>query len=298
MSTVSETATRGEIPSPVDYSLVRRWWKHVFLCTVLAIAKRYADRYDLSMFLRDDEKYTNVALRSPESLPDANEWATLTRKEMMENYLKCDWQKERPIHDSATWIGMREAYISIVGTVWATVELDAYRRFETAFKVPFESRQSPGKGRGLFALKEIPKGTRLYDFSQSAQFRTKSEFVEFLRILQPHLACDILIWSYVQDFGENDKESLRIVADLDPGSYCNDGSFQKGNMGWLGPFGNIAWGFKEDYPSYAKLIRRNGTVRQDAFKSAPLVATKKIRKGDELLCMYGQFSKGLEKMVP
>ena len=164
--------------------------------------------------------------------------------------------------------------------------------------MPFEARQSPGKGRGLFALKDIPKGTPLYDFSQSAQFRTKSEFVEFLRILKPNLACDILIWAYGQDFGENDNESLRIVVDLDPGSYCNDSSFQKGNMGWLGPFGNIAGAFKEDYPAFAKIIRSNGTVRQDAFKSAPLVATKNINKGDELLCMYAQFSEGLEKMVP
>eukprot|EP00535_Pseudo-nitzschia_heimii_P012849 CAMPEP_0197194682 /NCGR_PEP_ID=MMETSP1423-20130617/29693_1 /TAXON_ID=476441 /ORGANISM="Pseudo-nitzschia heimii, Strain UNC1101" /LENGTH=135 /DNA_ID=CAMNT_0042648143 /DNA_START=390 /DNA_END=794 /DNA_ORIENTATION=+ len=135
---------------------------------------------------------------------------------------------------------MREAYISVVGKDVASVELDSFRTFHTAFQVPFEVRQSAGKGRGIFAMKEIRKGELLYDFSQSAQFKKASEFAEFLRIIRPDLACDVLMWSYVQYFGDHpdspsDEEyynDLRIITDLDPGSFCNNGGKTDATMAW------------------------------------------------------------------
>lgn len=283
-------------------------------------------------------KKKNIALRPLELRPNADKWKAMTRDEMSEE-LKCNYEKDRPITDPDAWIGMREAYISIVGTERATVEVEvaalddndndnnSNNTFETAFRVPFEVRQSPRMGRGIFLAKGlhgngVKKGEILYDFSQSAQFWDGSEFAEFVRILQPELACDVLMWSYTQYFGEgvlptsgsysvNDfellssqqKSNLRIMTDLDPGSFCNNGSLEKGNMAWLNSEGNIAEGniaegeTSNDYPKPALITRKNGSVRQDTVKSAPLVALRDIEAGEELLCIYGQFSEGLGLMI-
>jgi len=248
----------------------------------------------------------NVALRPPELRPDAATWNTLTRQTMAD-FLQCDYYNERPIHAPETWIGLREAYISVVGQEQSTVDLTANPSFETAFRVPFEVRQSPGKGRGIFVLGSVHKGETLYDFSQSAQFHTGSDFAEFLRILRPELACDVLMWSYVQYFGEgvlgktsddieSQKTDLRIVTDLDPGSFCNNGGWKKGNMAWLNANGGIAKGYEN--PSYFRIRRMNGLLMKGALKSAPLVAVKDIEAGEELFCIYDQFSEGLNLMIP
>lgn len=271
----------------------RRWWKYGLCCayTFLVITRWNVDLVTESQSLRGRIARANAALRPVETRPNTETWELLSRDEIMTD-LQCDYQEEREIHDPDVWIGMREAYISVVGEDQATVELDASRTFETAFQVPFEVRQSPGMGRGLFALEDISKGMIMYDFSQSAQFRNEFEFKEFLRILKPDLACDVLMWSYVQGF----ENGSRIVTDLDPGSFCNDGHLTKTNMAWLGPLGDIAWEREEDFPDDAKIVRNDGLVRQDAVKSAPLVATKNIQKGDELFCFYSQFSQGMGKM--
>lgn len=204
---------------------------------------------------------------------------------------------------------MREAYISVVGETEATVELDDSRTYETAFRLPFEVRYSGDKGRGIFAMKDVKKGEVLYDFSVSAQFRKASEFAEFLRIIKPDLACDVLMWSYVQYFGEGyltyqeaQYADLRIITDLDPGSFCNNGHTSGGNMAWLDADGDV-WNEKAakinkpEGINHANITRKNGSVRQDAVKSAPLVAVRDINKGEELLCIYSQFSEGLSLMI-
>mmetsp|Transcript_27518 Transcript_27518/g.60552 ORF Transcript_27518/g.60552 Transcript_27518/m.60552 type:complete len:331 (-) Transcript_27518:43-1035(-) len=253
----------------------------------------------------------NVALYPPELRPDPTMWSIMTREDM-DKYLECDYEIERAIHTPETWIGMREAYISVVGSEKATVELvpNTEKTFETAFRLQFEVRQSPGKGRGIFARTNVPRGEILYDFSQSAQFKKGSEFAEFLRILRPELACDVLMWSYVQYFGEGvlgsrsnpkDYESqlsdLRIVVDLDPGSFCNDGGRKKGNMAWLNSKGQISRQSNVNDPPSARIRRRNGSIREDAVKSAPLVAIRDIAAGEELMCIYNQFSEGLGLMI-
>mmetsp|Transcript_3214 Transcript_3214/g.7337 ORF Transcript_3214/g.7337 Transcript_3214/m.7337 type:complete len:336 (-) Transcript_3214:79-1086(-) len=315
-------------------SAIRRWFKYAFLCGIgavivsLVIVGKSSDYNEgdsspieslsslrstnIRATIEHNGKTKNIALRPRELLPDPTEWISLTLDAMTTDYLMCDFEKERSIHDADTWVGMREAYISVVGRDAATVELDASRTFETAFRLPFEVRQSPGKGRGIFALKDVLKGELLYDFSQSAQFRKRSEFAEFLRILQPALACDVVMWSYVQYFGKGalsvnseDYKSqipdLRIVTDLDPGSFCNNGYNSNGNMAWLNSNGTIAVGVigdgTTDNPQHAKITRKNGSVRKDAVKAAPLVAVRNIQEGDELLCIYDQFSEGLNLMI-
>lgn len=260
-----------------------------------------------------DDQRTNVALRPPADRADRAEWRVLTRGEIAQR-LECDYGRERPVHSAAAWIGMREAYVAVVGPDAATLDLapdvsderGGLDGLATAFRFPVEVRQSPGKGRGIFALKAMKRGEVLYDFSQSAQFQRPEEYAEFLRILRPDLACDVLMWSYVQDFGAGDgpgalrsslkdKIALRMVTDLDPGSFCNDGHRGNGNMAWLDAKGRIAEG--HDHLPHPDLLRKDGTVREDAVRGAPLVAVRDVPEGGELYCIYGQFSEGTSRFM-
>jgi hypothetical protein len=257
-------------------------------------------------------QYNNIALRKPESRPDKAKWMNMKRAAMSEE-LGCkdnDEEEEeeviRPVHSPEIWIGMREAYISIVGQEKATVASslpseDVESSFKTAFQIPFEIRQSPGMGRGIFTLSGVKKGQIIYDFSQTAQYRYSNEFAEFLRIIKPDLACDVLMWSYVQDLSdgytkEMSKEygSLRIMTDLDPGSFCNDGGISHGNMAWI-----IKEVEAEVEVEKSATNRKTTPIigRYDTVKAAPLVALRDIDAGEELLCIYSQFSEGLHRMI-
>ena len=247
----------------------------------------------------------NVALRPPGDWPDCEAWRSLSRVQIARR-LQCDFKTKRPVHDDATWLGMREIYVAIVGADFATLDpdagvpddSDAPAPFVTAFKLPVEVRQSPGKGRGIFVLEDVKRGEVLYDFSQSAQFKTAEDYAEFLRVLRPDLGCDVMIWSYVQDFGTRRpgaRPDLRMVTDLDAGSFCNDGNRDNGNAAWLNDEGKLFRGL--NHPPHVEMVRKDGTVRQDAVRSAPFVAVKDIRKGQELYCIYGQFSVQSKKFM-
>jgi hypothetical protein len=249
----------------------------------------------------------NIALRTVKSRPNKAKWMNMTREAWHEE-LGCDELTIRPVHTPEIWIGMREAYISVVGQEKATVPSTTTTTsssssessfesslFKTAFQIPFEVRQSPGMGRGIYTLTDVKKGQLLYDFSQTAQYRDANEFAEFLRIITPELACDVLMWSYVQDLSDgytekmsNDYGPFRIMTDLDPGSFCNNGGKSKGNMAWI-----------ITSPTTTTTNRKTAPMigRYDTVKSAPLVALRDIDAGEELLCIYSQFSEGLNRMI-
>ena len=263
---------------------------------------------------KNNKNNNNIALRTVKSRPNQAKWMNMTRNAWHEE-LGCDNLTIRPVHTPEIWIGMREAYISVVGPEKATVpstttsslsssELSESSEslkaslFKTAFQIPFEVRQSPGMGRGIYTLTDVKKGQLLYDFSQTAQYRDANEFAEFLRIITPHLACDVLMWSYVQDLSEgytekmsNDYGPFRIMTDLDPGSFCNNGGTSKGNMAWIitSPTSTTS----------TTTNRKTAPIigRYDTVKSAPLVALRDIEAGEELLCIYSQFSEGLNRMI-
>lgn len=212
----------------------------------------------------------------------------------------CDFGAERPVHGPETWAAMRLAYVETVGPRRSTLEGDdALDGASTAFRVPFEVRQSPGMGRGLFATEAVGAGLVMYDFSRTAQFWEAEEFTMFLSAIGTELACDVLMWSYVQELGGTEaggasgspgpeatsaSSDLRIMTDLDPGSFCNNGDGGAGgNMGWRAAGGG---------PSPAPLPASDGTARADTVKSAPLIALRDIEAGEEILCSYGQFSEG------
>uniref|UniRef100_A0A7S2WE23 SET domain-containing protein n=1 Tax=Eucampia antarctica TaxID=49252 RepID=A0A7S2WE23_9STRA len=227
-----------------------------------------------------DVNDTNIVSSSKRQIRGASdefkgneEWRDYSRGNFLEKF-DCEelWEKENPVHDQETWKRFRQAYESVVESSDSTVG-DTLADFD-AFTVKHYASQSPGKGRGVYAKEKIPSGKLLYNFSRSAQFKDGKSFREFLMRLDNELACDVLQWSYVINLGEDSDDienDLRIVCDLDEGSFCNNGGHKHGNMGY-------ASSDTEKFPRYNRM--------------RPLFATRDIEPGEEILCKYGEFSNG------
>ncbi|VEU35722.1 unnamed protein product [Pseudo-nitzschia multistriata] len=326
-------------PSPAE----KRWWSLSFSSAAVCLAALALVASGCLALSRGS------VLRPFWNLPEREAWHSMTHDERREA-LGCGAEAKTKagaitslaIHPPSTWAGMREAYASVVGEALSTLEPEVASLSlsatdtdtatdtatdtdtapldptDTAFRVPYEVRLSEGRGRGVFAASFVPAGSLVYDFSRSAQFFKGEDFVEILRILRPDLACDVLMWSYVQAFpGGRDS----IVTDLDPGSFCNgggnassNGSADAGapNLGWVVPEGgghedNEDNGnededddadddeYEYERPpaepvrlAHAAALFGEGTGfgPRDAVKSAPFVALRDISEGEEFLCSY------------
>jgi hypothetical protein len=131
------------------------------------------------------------------------------------------FESERPISTTETWMKMRHAYVDVVGSSKSTIgepnEVDG-------FFAPIEVRQSPGKGRGVFATEDIPRGQHICNVAiQRAQFESGHDYKKFLHSISDDNVCDVLQYSYVTIFGDDkeNQDNARICVELDDGSMMN-----------------------------------------------------------------------------
>ena len=185
----------------------------------------------------------------------------LTRKEI-KNVLNCSviMQGQRPIHSQETWKEMRRLYTSVVG--WEESTVGHPEAAHNGFGQPYRVQHN-NYGRGIYAAADIPKGAILWQNIRTAQFSRGDQYREFLRRLENGLACDVLIWAYVD-------RDRKINVDLDERSFCNNGKSEKSNM--------------DLDTERTKLFPSRATMQ--------LFATRDISKGEELLCNYRSFSSG------
>ena len=53
----------------------------------------------------------------------------------------------------------------------------------------------------------------------TARFRLGDDYRQFLNSIEPHLACDVIQWAFIEDRGmESKRDDLFISVDLDAGS--------------------------------------------------------------------------------
>jgi len=180
------------------------------------------------------------------------------------------FQSERPIHDQSTWSNARQVYKKIVGEESSLL----HDSESTGFAVPIEAKQAPGKGRGIFAARDIKKTTLIWNTKQTARFQDGELYREFIFALETGFACDVLQWAYVQDLGDDKEEDnyddeeysdLHISVDLDEGCFCNDG--EEPNLG-------CDREAAEEFP---------GGCKSNYF------ALRDIEAGEELICSYYSF---------
>jgi len=126
----------------------------------------------------------------------------------------------RRIYTAPDWMLMQKAYREALGkesTIDAATE--AY-----GFLIPFEVRDSPEKGRGVYATAPVKEGTKVWKSTKHASFRTEAAFRSFMDKLPYYeWKCEILLWAYASGSGKGAKASV----DLDPGSFINHGDSRR-----------------------------------------------------------------------
>ena len=124
-----------------------------------------------------------------------------------------------------------------------------------------QARDDGGRGRGMYAIKDIPAGTKLWFSSlewvvNDGIWRTKDEMTEFLERLPHDLQCDVLLWSYSAAPSRSGSSGSKYVeCNLDEASYFNHA----------------------ESPELVNLLPPQSTAARD------------IKKGEELLMDYGSF---------
>lgn len=135
----------------------------------------------------------------------------------------------RPIHDAQTWLFLRGVYLGVVGPHLSTIDAEDLFRND-GFEVPIQVVHIPNKGRGVIAVQDIPEGTLVWDSVHTARFSSPTMYRRFLASLPDDLACDVMIWAYVEDHppitqGDSATGSTALVptisVDLDAGSFMN-----------------------------------------------------------------------------
>ena len=191
-----------------------------------------------------------------------------TPKQYWQHY-KCHerFKHERPIHTKEDWEKAMNVYNDVMGEHVLNKEIES-------LKVKVEARQAGKKGRGIFAMEPIEKGTLMWSTDRTARFQSGNAYNKFLQNLDEDFACDVLQWAYVQSINpseeqDNNANDLRISVDLDECSFCNDGrSKHRSNMAC-----------DED-----KAQDYEGGCQFNYF------ATRNIEKGEEILCHYDEFA--------
>jgi SET domain len=78
-------------------------------------------------------------------------------------------------------------------------------RYKSGFQVPVEIRYSPGKGRGLFALEDVPKGTLVWVSQYEGWMRSGRLYRLLLEALPTDAwRCDVMTFSYYSVMDDED----------------------------------------------------------------------------------------------
>ena len=189
-------------------------------------------------------------------------WGIGTMRRQLECRRHLAPDQERPVPTSQDWAYLRRVYHQTVQTKPTVKDTT-----ESAFRVPYEIRHDPVKGRGIYATTDIPKGTVIWTRTQSYSITTASDFRRFIFSIpnQDGLACDVLLWWYVFEQADGHHE---IVFDLNDGALMNNsGSSQEPNNG--------CW------------VSNNNDNHLDCFYHQ--FAIQDIAAGDEMTARYKDF---------
>ncbi|KAL7494775.1 hypothetical protein ACHAWT_003348 [Skeletonema menzelii] len=133
---------------------------------------------------------------------------------------------------------------------------------------PYYAKLSPGKGRGLFASRNIQEG----ELVDGIEGGTKSDMIfttidamrRYLLALPAPMACDVLEWTYTQKIVKGGPPVLVVVSDISS-------------------LMNAAWDDDAD----------PNVMPKDKTSSMLLYATRDIKKDEEILMSYGVFPGGI-----
>ena len=143
---------------------------------------------------------------------------------------------------------------------------------EQGIPVPpsYYAKSSPGKGRGVFASRDIAEGELVHDGTHSdVVFPHAIAWRRFVFSLPNHMACDSTEWHWMQNFERGGK--YHVVAGINISSLVNSGGEE------FGP-GRLP-----------NALPESGT-------SGMFYATRDIEKGEEILTDYEAYYTNWEEV--
>ncbi len=128
---------------------------------------------------------------------------------------------------------------------------------------PYYAKLSPGKGRSLFASRDIKEGELVDGIEGGTKsdmiFTTAEALKRYLLALPEPMACDVLEWSYTQKLMKSGPSVLLVASDISSLMNTADGDDEV----------NVS--------------------PKDESSSTLLYASRDIKKGEEILMDYGVF---------
>jgi hypothetical protein len=130
------------------------------------------------------------------------------------------WTQPRPLYSNDVWMRFRQTYIDVVGSTDSSIGTEVNPK--DGFVISTEVKRAPGKGRGLFAAEDIPRGQLIWMSSkQTASFESGEDFKDFLDLLEVDEACDIIQMSYVYGTTTSNEGAMEILTELDNMTFVN-----------------------------------------------------------------------------
>jgi len=173
-------------------------------------------------------------LRSPLGdgpVPRPKDWHLWGYYNFKDNFNCSGYLKDRtkPLPTMEYWETMLEAYNQVVDPTYKfdpdIPPTQGYRLNEDG-PPPYYAKLSPGKGRGLFASRDIQKGEIVHDGNKSdVVFPDGLSWKRYMFALPRTLACDNAEWSFTQQFEEDGP--MRVVSSLNIAILMNEGNTVK-----------------------------------------------------------------------
>lgn len=217
----------------------------------------------------DNIPYQHIDKSKPDKFPD--DWETYSFTRIYYEHLDdCETRSEdptKPLPSLEAWQFLRKRYVEVVDEKAAatfddlvppTLGYTLDRDTGDPIPPPFYAKFSEGKGRGLFASRDIYQGELVHDGTHSdVVFPDAMAFRRYLFSLPRDMACDVGDWHWMQRLEENGK--LRLVLALNISSLMNSG----------------------DYGG-----TKNNNVNPKSATSQAFYAIRDIKRGDEILTEY------------
>ena len=161
-------------------------------------------------------------------VPRPKDWHLWGYYNFKDNFNCSGYLKDRtkPLPTMEYWETMLEAYNQVVDPTYKfdpdIPPTQGYRLNEDG-PPPYYAKLSPGKGRGLFASRDIQKGEIVhYGTKSDVVFPNETSWKRFMFAMPRKMACDQAEWSFTQQFEENGR--MRIVSSLNIAILMNEGN--------------------------------------------------------------------------
>ena len=144
---------------------------------------------------------------------------------------------DKPLPTVEDYEFLRQKYIEIVDSNWRfddPVPPTMGYSIEKGkpFPPPFYAKLSPGKGRGLFASRDIEEGELVHRGGLQNDVTFPSDglaWKEYILSLPKNYACSVMDWQWTQLIRDADGESFKLYLGLDIASLMN-GSARRGKL--------------------------------------------------------------------